>query len=125
MILIIDSDIPYIPMHNKPRADAKIFHVDVDVLKDNIGLFHVNATMRCKADAELALAQILDHIPSDSDSLDARVSSRKASLREHHGMRIGALDAAEAMLPGDSSFTVPNLIGALRRAIPDQHTRSS
>ena len=31
VILIIDSDIPFIPVHNKPRQDAKTFHIDVDV----------------------------------------------------------------------------------------------
>lgn len=123
VILIIDSDIPYIPMHNKPRADAQIFHVDVDVLKDNIGLFHVDAIMRCRADAELALTQIVDHIPSDSDSLEERVFSRRASLREHHDRRISTLNAAESVRRSDGSFTVPNVIGALRRGIPDpEHT---
>lgn len=118
VILIIDCDIPYIPVHNKPRTDAKIFHIDIDVLKDNIGLFHVDAIMRCKADAEVALTQILDCIPPDARSLGGRTAQRLEALRNHHKILSSALDTTEAMMPDDGSFTVPNIIGALRQAIP-------
>ncbi|EJD04839.1 Thiamin diphosphate-binding protein [Fomitiporia mediterranea MF3/22] len=118
VILIIDSDIPYIPMHNKPRSDAKVFHVDVDVLKDNMGMFHIDAQMRCKADAQLALAQILEHIPSDMASNDSRVSTRAQELKYLSLERQASLDSAESTLPADGSFTVPNLMRALRNSIP-------
>ncbi|KAL5525297.1 hypothetical protein ACEPAF_9167 [Sanghuangporus sanghuang] len=116
-ILVIDSDIPYIPVFNKPRPDAKIFHIDVDVLKDNIGMFHINAQLRCKADAQLALTQILDHIPSDVAS-NARISTRAQELREVSAQRIANLHSLEAAVPSDGSFTVPNILRTLRTSIP-------
>ena len=116
-ILVIDSDIPYIPMHNKPRPDAKIFHVDVDVLKDNIGMFHIDAQLRCKADAELALSQILAHVPANMAS-NARISTRARELKEFSAQRLAKLDSLESAIPADGSFTVPNIVHALRNAIP-------
>ncbi|KAL5478961.1 hypothetical protein ACEPAI_2248 [Sanghuangporus weigelae] len=116
-ILVIDSDIPYIPVLNKPRPDAKVFHIDVDVLKDNIGMFHINAQLRCKADAQLALTQILDHITDDVAS-NTRISTRAQELREVSAQRIANLHSLEAVVPTDGSFTVPNILRVLRTSIP-------
>lgn len=38
-VLILDSDIPWIPLHTRPREDAQIFHIDVDPLKQNVNMF--------------------------------------------------------------------------------------
>ncbi|KAI5121475.1 hypothetical protein M0805_003931 [Coniferiporia weirii] len=118
IILIIDCDIPYVPMRNKPRADAKIFHVDIDPLKDNIGMFHVDATTRCKADSQVALTQILEHLPSEIESIKARIAPRAQEIEERHSKWISGLEAAESSLTSDGSFTVPNVMSVLRKAIP-------
>ncbi|KAH8114988.1 thiamine diphosphate-binding protein [Phellopilus nigrolimitatus] len=116
VILIIDSDIPYIPMHNKPQPGAKVFHVDIDVLKDNVGMFHIDATMRCKADAQIALSQILECLPSEIDI--TLISARTQKLIEHRLKRISELDSVESAFPTDGSFTVPNVMGVLRKSVP-------
>lgn len=119
IILIIDSDIPYIPLHNKPHPNAVIIHIDVDVLKDNMGTFHVDAGIRCKADAEVALGQILEHLnAADLDTDDAGIRGRARSLVANHNIRIKALDSAELEFPTDGSFTVPNILGVLRKSVP-------
>lgn len=38
-ILILDSDIPWIPLHTRPKKDAQVFHIDVDPLKQNVNMF--------------------------------------------------------------------------------------
>ena len=118
VILIIDSDIPYVPHHNKPDPNAKIFHIDVDVLKDNIGMFHIDALRRCNADGETALSQILGKLNSDSDLHSERVSIRATQLHKHHLGRIAKLDEAELARTIDGSLTVPNLMMTLRKAVP-------
>ncbi|THH04613.1 hypothetical protein EW145_g5391 [Phellinidium pouzarii] len=118
VILIIDSDIPYIPMHNKPRADAKIFHVDIDPLKENMGMFHIEAVMRCKADAQVALSQILEHLSSNVEPIKTQIAQRAEKLKEHKHKRISSLDVAESALPANGSFTIPNIIAVLRKSLP-------
>lgn len=120
MILIIDSDVPYIPIHNKPRPDAKIFHIDVDVLKYDIGMFHVDAILRCQADAEVALGQLIDHL-SVSSIDDVAIKARARLLADNHSNRMKLLDAAESSFPEDGSMTVPNIIGVLRKNSPNHN----
>lgn len=38
-ILVLDSDIPWIPLHTRPQASAQVFHIDVDPLKQNVNVF--------------------------------------------------------------------------------------
>lgn len=120
VILIIDSDIPFIPMHNKPPEDAKIYHIDVDPLKDNIGMFHIDAVLRCKADAETALLQIVQALPRVTELHNERFSLRGTQLAEHYERRLGKLDNAESTYPEDGSFTVQNLLGVVRRLTPEK-----
>lgn len=39
VVLVIDSDIPWIPLHCKPKEDTTIYHIDVDPLKENVNVF--------------------------------------------------------------------------------------
>ena len=117
-ILIIDCDVPFIPVHNKPKASARIFHVDVDVLKNSIGAFDLAAEMFCRADACLALSQIRDCIPSElPEAIQQVIADRKEQLLAHHLGRLSRLDTAELHVES-KHIMVPHLIGCLRRAIP-------
>lgn len=120
VILIIDSDVPYIPIHNKPRRDAKIFHIDVDVLKYDIGMFHVDAILRCQADAEVALGQLIDRL-SVSSVNNVAIKARAQLLADNHNNRIKLLDAAELSIPEDGSMTVPIIMGTLRKKSPNHN----
>jgi thiamine pyrophosphate-dependent acetolactate synthase large subunit-like protein len=38
-VLILDSDVPWIPLHTRPKEGTKVFHIDVDPLKQNVNVF--------------------------------------------------------------------------------------
>jgi acetolactate synthase-1/2/3 large subunit len=57
-VLVIDSDVPWIPLVNRPADEALIRHIDIDPLKRDIPLWATNARSRHEADAATALAQI-------------------------------------------------------------------
>lgn len=59
-VLVLDCDVPWIPLVNRPAADAIIRHIDVDPLKRDMPLWQIDATSRHEADAATALAQICD-----------------------------------------------------------------
>ena len=115
VILILDSDIPWIPMNNTPHQDARIFHIDVDVLKQNMGMFHVDAELIAKADCEQALTTILKAI-DHTTIVGSVVADRKKSLATQHELWIQDLDRLET--PGTPNITVPYVIRVLRDLAP-------
>ena len=57
-ILVLDSDVPWIPTVSRPADGAAIFHVDVDPLKEAMPLWYIGARLSLRADAGTALAQL-------------------------------------------------------------------
>jgi acetolactate synthase I/II/III large subunit len=58
LVLVIDSDVPWIPLVNRPAEHAHIVHIDIDPLKQQMPLWHLGAHHTFCADAYTALHQI-------------------------------------------------------------------
>ena len=58
LVLVIDSDVPWIPTVSRPADDALIIHLDVDPLKQAMPLWYIGARHSHRADAAAALAQL-------------------------------------------------------------------
>lgn len=43
VILVIDCELPWIPMHNTPAKDCQVFHLDIDPLKAGMQSYHIAA----------------------------------------------------------------------------------
>lgn len=116
VILVIDSDIPWIPVCSRPAPDARIFHIDVDPLKEQMPLWYIPACRRFAADAFTALRQ-LNH-ETENLALDyALIEQRRARWAELHNIRRSKLERREA--PGET-LTPEYLTAALRRRMtPD------
>ena len=119
VVLVIDSDVPWIPKENNPAKDAKIFHIDVDPLKEQMPLFYIPAQRRYKADAEVALTQILEALEGKSMDKEG-VKRRRHDLSERHQKRIQKLDKLETISGND--ITTPILMGVFRKVVPKQST---
>jgi acetolactate synthase-1/2/3 large subunit len=75
LVLVLDSDVPWIPLINRPGSGAKIIHIDVDPLKEQMPLWYMGATRAFRADTATALAQInsrLDDASIDRAAIEAR-----------------------------------------------------
>ena len=75
VILVIDSDVPWIPMINKPGAQARIYHIDVDPLKEQMPLWYIGSRRAFRADARTALRQMneyLERVPPHAEAVAAR-----------------------------------------------------
>ncbi|WP_370194729.1 MULTISPECIES: thiamine pyrophosphate-requiring protein [Aurantimonas] len=57
-VIVIDSDVPWIPTISRPAADATIIHLDVDPLKEAMPLWYIGARHAFRTDAATALAQL-------------------------------------------------------------------
>ena len=93
-ILVVDSDIPWIPTVNRPSSGARIHHIDIDPLKEKMPLWSIPARNVCRADAATALRQInecLDTVHLDGPAIE----KRRAHYAALHAARENALRQRE------------------------------
>jgi thiamine pyrophosphate-dependent acetolactate synthase large subunit-like protein len=119
--LVLDCDVPWVNTQNKPRSDAKVYHIDVDPLKQQMPVFYIDALARFKADSAIAIGQILAHIKS-SASLQQVVSSSmyqdRKDAREASHHKLLATIASAAKPSDDGSYNTSYLSAQLKRFCP-------
>jgi acetolactate synthase I/II/III large subunit len=84
-VLVVDSDVPWIPTASKPSDGAAIVIIDVDPLKQSTPLWSIKARQCYRADAATAFAQLnarLDHIEIDGEAAEPRRRHYAARHRE-------------------------------------------
>ncbi|KAK0388021.1 hypothetical protein NLU13_4265 [Sarocladium strictum] len=124
VILVIDCDVTWIPTQCKPRADAKIIHIDVDPLKQYMPLYYISALSRFRADSYTALRQLNAYIANDSKYSSLReqepYASRWTDLERTHAARVRDLDI-QAAPPSEDSLnpSTAYLASQLRAFCPD------
>ncbi|CAJ2510281.1 Uu.00g061810.m01.CDS01 [Anthostomella pinea] len=119
VIVVLDCDVPWIPTQCKPRKDAKIFHVDVDPLKQMMPLFYVPAQHRYRADALTAVEQLAFDAKNMAGSADSGVSAKKwEALEASHKERLDTI-GSKTNPAADGSFGVGYLCKSLRSLCPD------
>jgi acetolactate synthase-1/2/3 large subunit len=118
VILVIDSDVPWIPAVNRPSAEAAIYYLDVDPLKSQMSMWHVPARRFAAASSRLAVEQITRFV-RDNILIDAAVEVRRIEVMEASQARRAALDALER--PGsDGVITAQYLTACVRRLLADE-----
>ncbi|HLW92963.1 MAG TPA: acetolactate synthase, partial [Roseiarcus sp.] len=116
VVLVIDSDVPWIPTISRPRDDAAIFHIDVDPLKESMPLWRINARRSFRAAASAALAQINARI--DCDGFDEQAAeARRRFWRVRHDER--AKEIAKRERPVDEAISPEFLTACVRRQVGD------
>jgi acetolactate synthase-1/2/3 large subunit len=114
VVLVVDSDVPWIPAANRPASDATIIHVDVDPLKERMPLWYIGAQHVCRADAATALGQV--NAALASLKLDERrVTASRAHYAKLHDARQAELARREE--PRGDTLTAEYLTACVRRAI--------
>jgi acetolactate synthase-1/2/3 large subunit len=113
-ILVIDSDVPWIPTVSKPSSTAAIAIIDVDPLKQSMPLWHIKARRCYRADAATALSQLnarLDRAEIDQEAAERRRLHYARRYRE----RRAELDRLED--PGGEVVTPEYLTACVRRQV--------
>lgn len=115
VILVLDSDVPWIPATSRPAPDAVIYAVDIDPVKADMSMWHVPARRIAAADTKVAVEQITgfvrDHVRLDSGTVEARRSRTAAASRA----RRAALDALER--PEHGMITARYLTACVRELL--------
>jgi acetolactate synthase I/II/III large subunit len=115
VILVIDSDVPWIPSVNRPAPDAAIYYVDIDPVKSQIQLWDVPARRYAAANSKLATEQIAQFVRANGLVDEAAVESRRAAAATRHQRALAAQEAAEQ--PADGVITAEYLTACLRRLL--------
>jgi acetolactate synthase-1/2/3 large subunit len=114
LVLVVDSDVPWIPTVSRPAAGAVIFHIDVDPLKQQMPLWYIGAQGSFKADALTALQQLTAALAVEAEVL----AERTAHYAKAHAAREVALLALET--PGtDDAIKGEYVVACLRRVLDD------
>lgn len=88
VILVIDNDVPYIPSRLKPAPDAKIIHIDIDPLKENLPMWGFPVDIFLQADSAKALP-VLNRIIDEKTTPEmlSRRQNRFQQIQEEHRRR--------------------------------------
>ena len=111
-ILVVDSDVPWIPTVSKPSDGASIAIIDVDPLKQSMPFWSIKARQCYRADAATAFAQLnarLDRVDIDEEAAERR----RRAYGERHRTRKAELDRLEA--PDGDVITPEYLTACVRR----------
>jgi len=116
VIVTLDSDAPWIHSRRRPAADAVIYHLDVDPLKEDLPLWYAPATRFLRVDTSLAIAQFNEH--SRTLELDReRLAARAAQYRDLHDEQRRAW--ADQAASGAGSLTAAAAMSALSAFLDD------
>jgi acetolactate synthase-1/2/3 large subunit len=117
VVLVIDSDVPWISKFNRPSPQAEIYHIDCDPLKAQMPLWYIHARQTFRADAATAIKQLNKMLDSMAPSTSA--VSRKAHYAAQHAERNAEIATAEQ--PDTARLTIGYLLACLRKQI-DENT---
>src|SRR6185369_7598985 len=117
LVLVLDSDVPWVPALNRPSDAAKICHIDVDPIKERTPLWYISAAQVFRADCATALRQI--HARLDAAQIDSgAVTERRAHYAATHLKMVDTL--AQRELPDPNVITAEYVTACVRRQIgPD------
>jgi len=100
VILVVDSDVPWIHATSRPSPGAAIYAIDTDPLKPQMSMWHTPARRFAAADSKVALEQIcrfvLDKVLVDAGAVETRRGVVTAASRA----RRAALESLEQPEPG-------------------------
>jgi acetolactate synthase I/II/III large subunit len=116
-ILLMDSDIPWIPLINRPSKDAKITHIDIDPIKEQMPLWQIPTRHSFRADAETALRQLNEQLVNIAAN-EAIVEERRSHYASQHTERRSSLLSREQ--PTEGVITPEHLTACIRQHLePD------
>jgi acetolactate synthase I/II/III large subunit len=113
-ILVVDSDVPWIPTVSKPSDGAAIAMIDVDPLKQSTPLWSIKARQCYRADAATVFGQLnarLDRIEIDEEAAERR----RRHYGERHRERKAELDRREE--PSGDVITPEYLTACVRHQV--------
>lgn len=120
-ILVIDCDVPWIQARCRPREDAKIFHIDVDPLKQQMPVHYMEGSARYRADATSSIGQITAALKTGEAATKLKAQNTEevaAKIKKEYEARLAKIAKAAEPMSNDT-FGTGHLCSTLRKTCPD------
>ena len=121
VIIVLECDTPWIPTLCRPKPNARIFHIDVDPLKQLMPVFYIDAVRRYNANSSVALEQLIQRLEQDSHCSEKRnresFQERAIALRKSYEDKLVAIRALANPSP-DGTYGPSYLINRVRDICP-------
>ncbi|MFZ4451200.1 thiamine pyrophosphate-requiring protein [Salibacterium aidingense] len=117
LVLIFDSDVPWIPSKNKPSEHCSIYHFDEDPLKESMPLWYISSKRSFEVDSYTALQQLneaLDHAAIEKDTFN----KRREAISFYHNRKRREEEKAEDS--EEKEITPEYLTACIREVIDDE-----
>ncbi|KAK1676179.1 thiamine pyrophosphate enzyme [Colletotrichum godetiae] len=120
VIVVLDCDVPWINTLCHPKKDAKIFHIDVDPLKQQMPVFYIAAQSRYRASSLLSIEQITAHLKGQyaTELESAEAKEREAKVEESHKQLLAKIEE-KAQPKADGEFGTGHLTRSLKKLCPE------
>lgn len=120
LVLVVDSDFPWLPANENPPSDARVIHIDVDADKRGMPLWHVPRAKSIAADAGTALLQLTARAEGASDARGEQYAARSAEIAREHEQMLEAARETESEHRSRDLPSVESLAGHLRELLSDE-----
>jgi acetolactate synthase-1/2/3 large subunit len=114
-VLVLGSDVPWIPVRNRPADRARVFVVDIDPLKEQMPLWHVPAEVFARADLGTAVRQLAGYLAGPGLVDPDAVRDRLAAASAAHEARARELAGRER--PDGEVITPEYLVARVREEL--------
>lgn len=84
-LLIIDHDVPWIPVQGRPQPSCRVIQLDIDALKQDIPVWGFPVDLAIQADSSKAIPALAAEIERQLTDADrARVTARRSGITVEH-----------------------------------------
>jgi acetolactate synthase-1/2/3 large subunit len=111
LILMLDVDVPWIPSKVQPAPSARLFHVDLDPIKPQLGFWHFPAQRSYQADS----LQVLQQLLARCDAVPPGSAARRAWLAD-----LPTRTSAAASTPTAAALTPEEVTEAVRELVNER-----
>lgn len=118
-ILVVDSDIPWIPSKAQPSPAARIARIDIDTIKESIPMWSFPSDIVVHADSAKALPALVEAVGRISDADQTRgARERTSSLVADHVAKIRRLEAEDRGFADTNPITPEWLVRCIAETLP-------
>ena len=96
LVVVIESDVPWVPSRVSPPADAKIVHIGADPLFGRYPMRGFPGDLAIAGDAATALGMLEEALAGHGAKLNAKVDARRPKLAAMRASQRESLDQAHA-----------------------------
>jgi acetolactate synthase-1/2/3 large subunit len=119
LVLIVDSEVPWVPLNRQPPEDARVVQIDLDPVKPTMVNWSFAVDLPIQSDSAKALWQLLESVGAAATPADRkRWGARCTELAEAKAARTGARAERLAVLAGQTMIAAETVMSELNDLLP-------